>query len=357
MKPSDPNPNGNAPLSPGLERSDYTGWTSIPVIIPPELRQMSHARSHTPFRVADARHTRTQGSPCRPTLGWPTESRWRSAAHNLKQTIARSSHSRRERNEVKVQPSPNVADILSADDERMENSQRRIRILEAMARTLYREWFVHLRIPAEVLTKAGLPPIELVASPLGPIPKDWEVKKLKDVCRLTMGQSPKSEFYNETGDGQPFHQGVADFGDRFPTDRLFRTVEGRIGEPGDILFSVRAPVGRMNIADKTITIGRGPSAIRHNGGHQAFLWEQLRNHFTKDDMMGNGAIFAAVTKDDMQRVEILCPPASLVESAEKHFVPLHGEIGNLTRQIQNLRRRRDLLLSRLLSGQVNLGES
>src|SRR5690606_12121295 len=130
-----------------------------------------------------------------------------------------------------------------------------------------------------------------VASSLGAIPEGWEVKKLKDVCCLTMGQSPKSEFYNEHGEGTAFHQGVTDFGDRFPTDRLFCTAEGRIAHEGDILFSVRAPVGRLNIANKKIVLGRGLSAIRHKDGQQAFLWEQLRNRFTKDDMMGNGAIF------------------------------------------------------------------
>ena len=163
-----------------------------------------------------------------------------------------------------------------------------------MARALYREWFAYFRVP-------GHENHPRVASSLGVIPKGWEVKKLKAVCRLTMGQSPKSEFYNETGDGQPFHQGVTDFSDRFPTDRLFCTVEGRIAEAGDILFSVRAPVGRMNIADKRIIIGRGLSAIQHNDSHQAFLWEQLRNRFTKDDMMGNGAIFAAVTKEKIYK--------------------------------------------------------
>jgi type I restriction enzyme S subunit len=240
-----------------------------------------------------------------------------------------------------------IAGILSAYDELIQNSQQRIKTLESMARALYREWFVHFRYPDQE-TQAR------VASPLGEIPQKWEVKKLKDVCRLTMGQSPKSEFYNETGEGQPFHQGVTDFGDRFPTDRLFCTVEGRIAEAGDILFSVRAPVGRMNIADKKIVIGRGLSAIRHNDGHQAFLWEQLRNRFTEDDMMGNGAIFAAVTKGDMQGIEILCPPQPLIASAEEHFAPFHDEVGNLTRKIQNLRRTRDLLLPRLLSGQIDV---
>lgn len=252
--------------------------------------------------------------------------------------------------EVPLPPLPvqrRIAGILTAYDDLIENSRRRIRILETMASALYREWFVHFRFP-------GYEEQPRIGSALGEIPQAWEVKKLKDVCRLTMGQSPKSEFYNETGEGQPFHQGVTNFGDRFPTDRLFCSVEGRIAEAGDILFSVRAPVGRMNIANKKIIMGRGLSAIRHNDGHQAFLWEQLRIRFTEDDMMGNGAIFAAVTKDDMQGIEILCPPQSLIMSAEKQLVPMHEEIGNLTRQIQNLRRTRDLLLPRLLSGQVEV---
>ena len=253
--------------------------------------------------------------------------------------------------ETPVPPMPvqrRIAGILSAYDDLMENNRRRIRILEEMARALYREWFVHFRFP-------GHEKLPRVASHLGDIPQGWEVRKLKDACHLTMGQSPKSEFYNEVGEGQPFHQGVTDFGDRFPTDRLFCTVEGRVAEAGDILFSVRAPVGRMNIADKKIIIGRGLSAIRHKDGHQAFLWEQLRNRFTEDDMMGNGAIFAAVTKDDMQGIELVCPPSPVVEAATKHFEPIHSEIDALTKQIQNLRRTRDLMLPRLLSGQVNLG--
>ena len=243
-----------------------------------------------------------------------------------------------------------IAGILSAYDELIENNQRRIQILETMARTLYREWFVEFRF-------LGHENITRVASSLGDIPEGWDVKKLKDVCHLTMGQSPKSEFYNQIGEGQPFHQGVTDFGDRFPTDRLFCTVEGRVAEAGDILFSVRAPVGRMNISDKRIVLGRGLSAIRHNEGHQAFLWEQLKNRFSKDDMMGNGAIFAAVTKGDMQGIELVCPPSALVGAAAKHFEPINSQIGVLTKEIQNLRRTRDLLLPRLLSGQVALAET
>jgi len=251
---------------------------------------------------------------------------------------------------VHVPPLPTqrrIAGILSTYDDLIENNQRRIRILEDMARSLYREWFVHFRY-------SGHESVPLVDSPLGPIPQGWEVKKLRDVCNLTMGTSPKSEFYNEAGDGLPFHQGVTNFGARFPTDRLFCTVESRIAEAGDILFSVRAPVGRMNITDKKIIIGRGLSAIHHKAGHQAFLWEQLRAKFTEEDMMGNGAIFASVTKDDMQGIELLCPTEQFIKAATRYFKPLHAEIEVLIKQTANLCRTRDLLLPRLLSGQVEL---
>jgi type I restriction enzyme S subunit len=252
--------------------------------------------------------------------------------------------------EIELPPIPTqrrIASILSAYDELIENNLRRIRILEDMARSLYREWFVHFRYP-------GHESVPLVDSPLRQIPKGWEVKKLKDVCLLTMGQSPKSEFYNDSGDGVPFHQGVTNFGTRFPSDRLYCTVDGRIAEAGDILFSVRAPVGRMNIANKRIIIGRGLSAIRHKQNYQVFLWQQLRETFYKDDMMGNGAIFAAVTKDDMQGIELLCPADSIIQLATQHLEPMHHEIANLSVKIENLRRTRDLLLPRLLSGQVAL---
>jgi len=252
--------------------------------------------------------------------------------------------------EIPLPPFPiqrRIAGILSAYDELIENSQRRIKILESMARALYREWFVHFRFTVHES-------VPRVPSAIGEMPQGWEVKKLKDVCRLTMGQSPKSEFYNEDGLGVAFHQGVTDFGDRFPSDRLFCTADGRMSEAGDILFSVRAPVGRMNIANKQIMLGRALSAIRHQSGYQAFLWEQLRNRFTKDDMMGNGAIFASVTKEDMQGIDLVCPPEKIVEAATAHFEPLHTELATLSQQTQNLRHTRDLLLPRLLSGQIDV---
>lgn len=243
-----------------------------------------------------------------------------------------------------------IADILSAYDDLIENNLRRIQILEEMARAIYREWFVHFRFP-------GHERVKLVDSPRGSIPEGWDVRPLGDVCYVTMGQSPASEFYNEAGEGLPFHQGVKDFGARFPTDRVFCSCEGRLAEASDILFSVRAPVGRMNIANKRIVIGRGLSAIRHREGRQAFLWELLRDRFREEDTIGNGAIFAAVTKGELTGLRVLCPAAPVLDLASEVLTPLHHLTDVLTRQVANLRATRDLLLPRLMSGQLTLPEA
>ena len=105
-----------------------------------------------------------------------------------------------------------ITSILSAYDDLIENNTRRIEILEEMARMIYQEWFVKFSFP-------GHKKVKMVDSKLGKIPEGWMIKKLQDICELVMGQSPKSEFYNEKGNGLPFHQGVTNFGLRFPTDK------------------------------------------------------------------------------------------------------------------------------------------
>ena len=242
-----------------------------------------------------------------------------------------------------------IAAILSAYDDLIENNTRRIAILEEMAQALYREWFVHFRFP-------GHEQVAMVDSEVGLIPEGWEMKRLGDVCNIVMGQSPRSEFYNEKGEGLPFHQGVKDFGDIFPTTRVYCTVTNRIAEEDDILFSVRAPVGRMNIADRRLVIGRGLSAIRSKTGNQAFVFHQLKDKFREEDMIGGGTIFKAVTKADMHGIEILMAPTPLIAEFEQIANPMFDELRILTTKNANLRRTRDLLLPRLISGEVDVSE-
>lgn len=234
-----------------------------------------------------------------------------------------------------------IATILSAYDDLIENNRRRIQLLEESARLLYKEWFVHLRFPGHEHVKIA-----------NGVPEGWERKALIDIADLVMGQSPKSEYYNEEGQGLPFHQGVTNFGERFVEHKIYCTVKNRIAEPGDILCSVRAPVGRLNITLDQIVIGRGLAAISSKTGNQSLLYYQLKNHFFKEDMIGGGAIFAAVTKKDMETQMLLCPPERLIEDFEDISEPIDEQIKTL--HIRNIRltQARDLLLPRLMNGEI-----
>ncbi|MCG2779211.1 MAG: restriction endonuclease subunit S [Desulfobacterales bacterium] len=254
--------------------------------------------------------------------------------------------------EVPAPPLPiqrKIAAILSAYDDLIENNLRRIKILEEMAQALYREWFVKFRFP-------GHENVRMVDSPLGKIPGRWEVIDLVDSCNIVMGQSPKSEFYNTSGDGLPFHQGVTNFGPRFPTERVFCTVKNRIAESGDILLSVRAPVGRINLADKRLIVGRGLCAIHNKNGQQWFTLHQLKERFQQEDTMGGGTIFKAVTRKDVESIEFLNPANLTVQAFEEICHPIEAQIKILTEKNNNLRQTRDLLLPKLISGELDVSD-
>lgn len=236
-----------------------------------------------------------------------------------------------------------IASILFAYDSLLENNRRRIQLLEQSARLLYREWFVYLRFP-------GHEHVRIIDG----VPEGWEKKQLVDIANLVMGQSPKSEFYNEEGEGLPFHQGVTNFGDRFVNHEFCCTVKNRLANPGDILCSVRAPVGRLNVTLDEIVIGRGLAAIRSKSNHQSFLYYQLKNHFFKEDMIGGGAIFASVTKKDMENQELMYPPEGLVKHFEEISMPIDNQIKTLHIQNKRLNSARNILLPRLMNGAITV---
>ena len=180
----------------------------------------------------------------------------------------------------------------------------------------------------------------------------WERKTLAEISDITMGQSPKSIYYNENHAGLPFHQGVTHFGSRFPSHKIHCTVQNRIADKGDILFSVRAPVGRINIANEKIVIGRGIAALRSNRCEQNFLFYALKSHFFKEDMMGGGSIFAAVTKKDLHSVVMLQPSKRVSEQFMERVRPIDRQIEVLHQTVDSLARTRDLLLPRLMNGQI-----
>lgn len=236
-----------------------------------------------------------------------------------------------------------IAAILTVYDDLIETNKRRIVLLEKMAEEIYREWFMRMRFPGYRNTQF-----------IKGVPEGWVQSTLGEISRFTMGQSPKSEFYNQEGEGLPFHQGVGTYGSRFPKTATYCSVDGRKAYQGDILFSVRAPVGRLNIADCDLIIGRGLAAIKHRGGQNSYLYYLLKTAFASEDIIGNGAIFNSVSKNELARFPIHKHPASLIDAFENTARPIDEKINALTRSNSILNASRDLLLPRLISGKLSV---
>ena len=148
------------------------------------------------------------------------------------------------------------------------------------------------------------------------LPQGWVQFSLVEANVVIAGQSPESKYYNETGVGLPFFQGKADFGQLHPTNRVFCTDPKKVAVSGDILLSVRAPVGPTNLAKETVAIGRGLNAIRPLGGiltkYVLYYFKQIEPVFSGQ---GTGTTFSAVTVDDVKNLSFPLSPL-----AEQHRI-------------------------------------
>ena len=236
-----------------------------------------------------------------------------------------------------------IAGILSTYDDLIENNQKQIKLLEEAAQRLYQEWFVALRFPGHETT-----PI------VDGVPERWKEQSLYQIADVVMGQSPKSEYYNQVGEGLPFHQGVGSYGNRFVSDETYSTSFTRIAEAGSILFSVRAPVGRLNLTENKVVIGRGLAAINHRRGAQSYLFYLLKEKFFRDDIIGNGSIFASISKEELLNQTFLIPIDSLVEQFNGIAGGIDKKIDILSEQIRLLTEARNRLLPKLMSGELEV---
>ena len=236
-----------------------------------------------------------------------------------------------------------IADILSAYDDLIENNRKQIKLLEEAAQRLYKEWFVDLRFPGHEHTRI-----------VDGVPEGWKKESLSAIADVTMGQSPKSEFYNHIGEGLPFHQGVGTYGTRFVKNDTYSTSYTRIAEAGSILFSVRAPVGRLNLTENRIAIGRGIAALNHKSGFQSFLFYMLKERFFKDNLVGNGSIFASISKDELLKQQFMIPLKDIMEQYDEAARNIDDKISAASKQVELLTHARDRLLPKLMSEKVEV---
>lgn len=170
-----------------------------------------------------------------------------------------------------------------------------------------------------------------------------------------MGQSPKGDTYNENGTGTVFFQGRAEFGFRFPTRRLYTTDPKRMAQDNDVLMSVRAPVGDLNVAFEDCCIGRGLGAIHSKDNHQAFVfYTMLALRDQLDIFNGEGTVFGSINRDALNSMPIRIPPREVIDKFENIVSPMDAVIRNNYEESCRLQDIRDSLLPRLMSGEIDI---
>ena len=185
------------------------------------------------------------------------------------------------------------------------------------------------------------------------------VKKgmLQDIAEITMGLSPDGSSYNEKQLGIIFFQGRAEFSDRFPKIRLYTSQPKRMAMRNDILMSVRAPVGDINIAHHDCCIGRRLASIRSKYNHQSFLFYTMLNlKKYLDRFNSEGTVFGAISKDALNTIPIDIPSEGKIKHFEQIASPIDTCILNNYKEICCLESLRDTLLPKLMSGEIDVSK-
>lgn len=251
----------------------------------------------------------------------------------------------------------NIAHVLRVLDDKIELNNRINAELEAMAKILYDYWFVQFDFPNANGKPYKSSGGKLVYNPIvkREIPIDWEVKNLSQIANITMGQSPVGESYNEDGNGTLFFQGSTDFGWLFPTPRKYTTLPARMAKKGDILLSVRAPVGDMNIANANCCIGRGLAALNSKSGSDGFLFYVMK-YFKQifDRRNSEGTTFGSITKDDLHSLKVIYPQQKILKQYDNIVSEYNKMIFLRSLENRDLIKLRDWLLPMLMNGQVTV---
>ena len=169
---------------------------------------------------------------------------------------------------------------------------------------------------------------------------EWKTVELKSIANVTMGQSPKSEFYNDNFEGMPFLQGNKTFGDKYPSFELYTTSIKKVAEKNSVLMSVRAPVGDLNIAQEDICIGRGVCGLQMKKGDNEFLYYLLKANISHLINKESGTVFGSINKNDIETFEVTLPKSSddqmKILTILKNIDKKIDICKNLNRNLQNL---------------------
>jgi type I restriction enzyme S subunit len=260
-----------------------------------------------------------------------------------------------------------IAHILGTLDDKIELNRRMNETLEAMARVLFKSWFMDFdpvrakaegRDPGLPKSLAGLFPDSFGDSELGEIPGGWRIGQLEDVASVTMGISPNGESYNANGIGLPLINGPVEFGDYFPVKSKWTTSPAKRAEAGDLIFCVRgSTTGRRVVADDTYCLGRGVCAIRPRIVSRTFLYQIINTGLDRLLSKTTGSVFPSLSGPDIRRFSVLVPDRQIARAFERIAEPLTERAEANVRASRTLAALRDTLLPQLISGELRVKDA
>jgi len=258
-----------------------------------------------------------------------------------------------------VEDQSRIVEALDAIQKKITLNNQINAELEAMAKLIYDYWFIQFDFPDE-----NGKPYKSAGGKMvwcdqlnREIPDGWAPRELHQIANITMGQSPAGSSFNSDGRGMLFYQGSTDFGWLFPTVRQYTTEPSRLAKKGDILLSVRAPVGDMNIANSNCCIGRGLAALNSRHGFDGYLFYVMKYFkLVFDRRNTQGTTFGSITKDDLHSLKVAYPSDPVLKDFENLVSPMNQMIFTRASENSELVKLRDWLLPMLMNGQVTVGD-
>lgn len=272
--------------------------------------------------------------------------------------ILHTAPSRIESFQFRLPPFPTqrkIAAILSAYDNLIENNTRRIAILEEMAQALYREWFVHFRFP-------GHEKIAMVESALGMIPEGWEVVNFTNIADILSGGTPKTTKAEYWNGNIPFFTPkdvtsayYVTSTEKSITDNGLKTCNSKLYPKDTVFITARGTVGKVVLNGTGMAMNQSCYALRGKDGiSQCFVFFCIRNCVDQLKQSTHGAVFDTIIVDTFRRLQVVRPPSELSVDFSSMVSPILDMMLNLINKNTNLRQTRDLLLSRLMAGKIDV---
>ena len=242
-----------------------------------------------------------------------------------------------------------IVETLSAYDDLIENNRRRIQLLEQAARLLYKEWFVHLRFPGHEHT-----PI------IDGVPEGWEKKTAFEVMDVLSGGTPKTTNPSYWDGHIPFFtpKDATDFAYAHDTEKSIteaglKNCNSNLYPKDTVFITARGTVGKINLAQCPMAMNQSCYAlVAHPPLNQHFLYFALVDGVEQFRSRAVGAVFDAIVRDTFKLIPFVVPDEKLITAFMEHVSPMLAQIDNLSGQVRSLRKARDLLLPKLMNGEV-----